>query len=115
MKNSLEYVGLCFILTSIIACIGPLYEVIKKKKEGSTDRLFHALGIASTWVWFLIFFSIGSWAVSVAFSRGVNFGYWISETTKIPFILVLISPIIGVVLLGIIAGKIRKRQKSNNR
>ena len=114
MKETLYLVGAFFIVASGVICIGGLYEVVKRKKKPSADDLFHALGIASAFVWFLILFGVGSWGVASAYSGGLELINWVSEKTKIPFILVLVSPVVIFFLIVSVLNQIRRKRAINN-
>lgn len=110
MKDSLYLIASFFILASIIACLGGLYELVKKKKKFSIEGLLYALGISSAFVWILILSGIGSWGISWMYMAGLNVLNWISEKTKVPFFLIFISPIVFLFLVGMVM-KILRRKK----
>ena len=113
MKEALYLVGAFFIIASVLVCVGGLYEVVKKRERPSTDALFHALGIASAFVWFLILFGLVSWGIASVFSGGLALVDWVSQKTKIPFILVLISPVMILFLFATVMNLIRRKSATN--
>ncbi len=107
IKEALETVGFLFILVSIVACLGSLYELWKTRaKLKETEDYIKALGIASIIVWSIIGFGVASWLISVFYVSWLEAAGWISEKFRVPLFLALCSPAIIIALLGLVANKI---------
>ena len=110
----MKLVGGFFIAASIFVCLGGLCDLYKNRERITAEGIFKALGIAALFVWIIIGFGVASWLVSVIYVRGLDFLWWVSERTHIPFLLVLASPVILLCISSMIIASFRNLRAKYN-
>ena len=100
MTDALSYLAIFFVMFSVIAAEAWLKEGEERGKE--------VCAWAFLGIWLIIGFGVASWLIGVLFHVGFRLAELICEKTHLPVFLVFVSPIIALLLIGLIQTAVQK-------